>query len=421
VPPDPDLPSIDELIPRRATEIVIRALGDARGVAIVGPRQVGKSTLARDLLPSALGGTYASLDDPAARASASADPVGFLAALGVPAVIDEVQRVPDLMLAIKQRLDEDRRRGQYVLTGSANLSALRDVRDALPGRLEYVQLWPLTQGELGRRPQTFLRELRSGRVPVVEDAEIGLGSYADRIVRGGFPEAVGRTAASRRRFFASYVDSVVSRDALDLRRIHEPDDLARALALVAARSAQLANLAAVGRELRRDEKTARAYLALLADLFLVRSHPVWSGNDASRLVKAPKVYVTDTGLLATLRGLDVDRLLADPALAGPVVETFVADELVRLASFDDDPPRFHHWRDRDGREIDVVLEWADGRIAAIEVKAGATPQARDFRALGLLRDRVGERFRNGVLLHTGSRTLPFGDRLSAVPIGGLWQ
>jgi hypothetical protein len=417
---DPNLPSEDELIPRRVTDIVVRALGDARGVAIVGPRQVGKSTLARDLLPSALGGAYASLDDPAIRASAAEDPVGFLAVLGVPAVIDEVQRVPDLMLAIKQRLDESRRRGQYVLTGSANLTALRDVRDALPGRLEYVRLWPLSQGELGRRAERFLHDLRSGSPPVVEDAEVGLGVYADRVVRGGFPEATGRSAASRRRFFTSYVESVVSRDALDVRRIDEPDDLARTLTLVATRTAQLANAAAIGRELRRDEKTARAYLALLGDLFLVRSHPVWSGNDTSRLVKAPKVYVTDSGLLAALRGLDVDRLLADAAAAGPVLETFVAIELVRQASFAEDPPRLHHWRDRDGREVDVVLEWADGAVAAIEVKAGATPHARDFGALRYLRDRLGERFLHGVVLYTGARTLPFGDRLTAVPICGLW-
>jgi predicted AAA+ superfamily ATPase len=408
------------LIPRLATNEVLDALRTSRAVGLLGPRQAGKSTLARDLVRGRWKADYLTLDDQVTRAAASNDPSGFVATIDRPTVIDEVQRVPELLLAIKARLDRNDERGQFLLTGSANLLRARSVHDALPGRVDYVFLWSLSQAEIERGSSGLLDELFDGVVPRVRSERIGPAAYAERVAAGGYPDAFRRPARSRLRFFESYVGSVGEAGIRDLASVRRTDVPGRLLRLVASRSAGLLNTASLGRDLGIDQKTAAMHLLLLEELMLVRRSLPWHGNLGSRQIKSAKVYVTDTGLLCGLIGADAGRIARDPAVAGMVFETFVVMELVKLEIASQMPIETYHYRDRREREVDILLERPDGDVVAVEVKSGASVGRNDLRSLEYLRDRAGARFKLGVVMYTGERSLRLGDRLAAVPIQALW-
>jgi predicted AAA+ superfamily ATPase len=367
-----------------------------------------------------LAATYVTLDDGPARELATGDPTGFVAGLGRHAVIDEIQRAPELLLAIKVLLDRNDAPGQFLLTGSANLRRIPTVSDALPGRIDYLTLWPFTQGELQDRPEAFLDGLFGGTVPSIADAPIGRDEYAELLLKGGFPEAQRRDGVSRRRFFDSYVTSIVERDVVETSRVYEPAAVGTLLRLVAARSASLARFDALGREAGVSGKTAKGYIDVLERLFLVRVRRPWHVNLGKRQVKAPKLYVTDPGLLAALIGADQKRVREDNGLAGALFETFVATELERQASWSSEALTFWHYRE-DNREVDVIVERPSGEVVGIEVKASATVRAGDFRGLKHLRERIGSRLVSGVVLYAGEQTLPFGDGLWALPLSALWE
>lgn len=409
-----------EFIERGLTPVVIDAMRTARAVAVLGPRQAGKSTLALAISAKAVPADYITLDDEPVRSSAVADPQGFVASLGRSTVIDEVQRAPDLLLAIKARLDRDLRPGQFLLTGSANLRRMPVIADALPGRVDYLTLWPLTQGEIHDRREQLLDHVFAGTPPVITDAPVGRRPYAEQLLGGGFPEALRRVGAARARFFDSYVGSIVDRDIADAAAVHDPASVGLLLRLIAARSAGLARYDALARDAGISGKTAKSHVDVLERLFLVRVRQPWHVNLGHRQVKAPKLYVADPGLLSGLIGLDADRLTNDHGVAGSMFETFVTTELERQAAWSDQPLSFWHYREG-GREVDVVVERPSGEIAGFEVKASATVRARDFAGLAHLRDRLGARFKTGVVVYAGERTLPFGDRLFALPLCGLWR
>ncbi len=392
----------------------------ARAVALLGARQVGKSTLVRMLADERFAADYVSLDDEAVRQSALDDPVGFVAALGRPTVIDEIQRVPALLLAIKSRLDVDDRRGQFLLTGSANLRRIPTVSDALPGRIDYLTLWPFTQGELAGQPESLLEQLFRGDVPVVSSVPPGRQPYIEQLLTGGFPEAQRRSGLARRRFFESYVTSIVERDIAETSNVHEPASVSAVLSLIAARSGSLARFDALGRDAGVSGKTAKAYVDVLERLFLVRIRQPWHVNLGQRQVKAAKIYISDSGLLSGLLGADARRIREDAGFAGSLFETFVATEVERQASWSGSGLRFWHYREED-REVDVIVERPSGDVVGIEVKAGATVRSRDFRGLAHIRERLGTRLVAGIVLYAGERTLPFGDGLWAVPISALWS
>lgn len=407
-------------IDRGVANVVVEAMGAARVVALLGARQAGKSTLAQVLAADRLPADYLTLDDEPVRSLAAGDPAGFVAGLTRTAVIDEVQRVPELLFAIKSRVDRDNAPGQFLLTGSANLRRIPTVSDALPGRVDYVPLWPLTQGEIAGRAETFLDGLFGGEIPRTVDAPVGRGEYAEALVAGGFPEARLRPGKERSRFFDSYVTSIVERDVADTSRVHDPTAVGTLLRLVAARSGSLARYDALAREAGVDGKTAKSHIDVLERLFLVRIRRPWHVNLGQRQVKAPKLYVADPGLLAGLVGADASRVREDDGFAGALFETFVATELERQASWSPEPLTFWHYRDGD-REVDVIVERPSGEIVGIEVKASATVRARDFRGLAHLRQRIGRRLVTGVVLHAGDQTLPFGERLWALPLKALWS
>jgi uncharacterized protein len=409
-----------ELVERGLTGVVVEAMATARVVALLGPRQAGKSTLARMLAAGELAADYLSLDEEPVRIPALADPVGFIAARERPAVIDEVQRAPELLLAIKARVDRDPRPGQFLLTGSANLRRIPAVSDALPGRVDYLALWPFTQGEIAGRREDFLTGLFEGRVPDVHGAPVGRGAYAEMLLTGGFPEARSRPPGARPRFFASYVDSILDRDLADASRVRDPVSVGTLLRLLAARSGGLARYDALAREVGIDGKTVKSHIDVLERLFLVRVRRPWHVNLGRRQVKSPKLYVSDTGLLSGLVGADERRLERDEGFAGALLETFVATELERQAAWL--PEQLSFWHYREGpREVDVVIERPSGEVVGVEVKAGATVRPRDLTGLRHLRDRLGERMLTGVVLYAGAHTLPFGEGLWAVPLQAMWM
>jgi predicted AAA+ superfamily ATPase len=375
--------------------------------------------LARDLLGPEFRARYLTLDDATTRVAAATDPSGFIADLARPAIIDEIQRVPDLMLALKERVDRIPEPGQFLITGSANLLTLATIRDALPGRVLYTNLWPLSRSEIASSRMNLVDSLfgqdKQPEVVGVERTEL-----ATIVAAGGFPGVYERDPRSRRRFFEAYVDAVVGRDVPDVAHVRDPTTVGRLLRLLATRSASLLSRESVARDLGVDRKTVDHHLRILQDLFLVRIHPAWQTNLSQRVIKTPKAYLTDTGLVSALLAATPARLLTDPTLAGSIFETFVVMELVKLSSWSDADPNILHYRDRDGREIDAILEHPDGSIVAVEVKSSASIASPDLRALTYLRDRLGTRFVRGVVIYTGAQSLPLGERLSALPMSALW-
>lgn len=409
------------LVARHTRPLVLEVLAESRVAALLGARQVGKSTLVADLAANEYGAHIFNLDDELTANAARTDPTGFVAEINGPAVFDEIQRAPGLLLAIKQRVDSNQARGQFLLTGSANILTLPTVADALPGRVEYVNLWPFSQGELHGRREDFIDGLFAGRFPQISGASVGRGVIAEMLARGGYPEVQQRTAQGRSRFLSSYVASIVGRDLGDVGNVRNVENVERLLRVIAARSGSLASFHGMGGELGLDKNTVGAHTKILEDLFLVRQLRPWHANLGSRQIKSAKLYLVDSGLLAHLAGANERRIAQDGALAGMMLESFVAMELMRQSDWTQEPVSLFHYRDNKQREVDVVLERNSGEIAGVEVKAAATASSADFAGLRYLRDKLGARFKAGVVLHTGADTRPFGDRLAAVPLDGLWS
>jgi len=406
--------------PRFILPRLTEALEDTPVVLIHGPRQCGKTTLAR-AVGDAAGYAYISFDSDVLRASAQTDPVGFVADLPDRTVLDEVQRVPELFTALKAAVDHDRRPGRFILTGSANVLLVPRLADSLAGRMEILRLHPLAQGELAEKESSFLGVLFGEGFKANQQARLGK-ELAERIAAGGYPAALARSSPRRRAtWYRDYIETLVQRDVRDLARISSLDVLPRLLSLAAGQTARLLNVADLASPFQLSRPTIRDYVTLLARVFLLEELPPWHSNRLSRLIKTPKLHLGDTGLACALLGVDAAALWADRNLLGQLLETFVFQELRRQASWQESPIAFYHFRDKDGVEVDIVLEGSGQRVAGVEVKASATVTAGDFRGLRKLKESAGQRFAAGVVLYDGEVTAPFGDRLFAVPIRSLWE
>lgn len=408
------------LYPRYVEPRLIEALGDSPVVLIHGPRQSGKTTLAR-MVAEPRGYAYFSFDDEVARAAAEADPVGFVADLPQRAILDEVQRVPSIFTAIKASVDRHRVPGRFILTGSANVLLVPRLSDSLAGRMEILRLHPLAQCELARRSPRFLDTLFAGGFKTRTSERLGR-NLAERITAGGYPAALGRPSARRRAtWYRDYLQALVERDVRDLARISALDAMPRLLSLAAGQTARLVNVTEMAAPFELSRPTIRDYLTLLERLFLVESLPPWHSNRISRLVKTPKLHLGDTGLACALLGVDAVALAADRTLLGQMLETFVFQELRRQASWRDESMQFFHFRDKDGAEADIVIERGAREVAGLEVKASATVTSSDFRGLRRLREASGRRFVAGVVLYDGETSASFGDGMFAVPVRALWE
>lgn len=404
--------------PRLLSSPLEEALADTPVVVVAGPRQAGKSTLASHVVAER-GGVWLSLDDAATLEVARTDPVGFVTRGDGLIGIDEAQRAPELLLAVKAEIDRDRRPGRFLLTGSTRLLGSPNLADSLAGRMEALTLWPFIQAELGdgaHRPRfidrAFGDELAGLRAPAVSRAEV-----LERAGRGGYLPALERTDRRRTAWYDSYVEAVVDREVRAVTDATYLRELPRLLRLAASRTSGELNVTDVARDLGLSRPTTDSYLAHLEAVFLIETIPAWSTNLSARVVRRPKLALTDSGLAARMLG---GRIATDAQVAGRLVETFVTNELRAQAQWSDARPGLFHFRDRDGAEVDLVLESGDGRVVGIEVKAGATVRAEDLRGLRLLEARLGDDFAAGVVLCTAPEPVHLGRRLWTMPISALW-
>lgn len=408
------------LYPRFIEPRLAEALSDTPVVLIHGPRQCGKTTLAR-AFGETRGYSYFSFDDDVARAAAEADPAGFAGDLPPKAILDEVQRVPTLFTALKTVVDRNRAPGRFILTGSANVLLVPRLADSLAGRMEILRLHPLAQSELAVKVPRFLDALFADGFKTRSYERLGT-ELAQRIVAGGFPAALARPVARRRgEWYRNYVETLVQRDVQSLSRIGALDALPRLLALAASQTARLLNISDLAAPFQSSRPTIRDYMTLLERVFLVEALPPWHSNRLSRLIKTPKLHIGDTGVACSLLGLDASALARDRTTMGQLLETFVFQELRRQASWHESATTFHHFRDKDNAEVDIVLERGSHDVAGVEVKAAATVKSSDFRGLRKLRDAAGKRFCAGVVLYDGETSASFGDRFHAVPLRALWE
>lgn len=407
----------EKLFERFSAERVKTALRDTPVVMVNGPRQCGKTTLVRRFVEDDR--TYITLDDDTQLEAAHGDPAGFMRGVER-AVIDEVQRAPELLRAIKRSVDEDRRPGRFLLTGSANVLTLPQVAESLAGRMEVVSLLPLSRAEIRGAKPTFLEKAFSSKVAKALEIVVG-ADLVNAVLIGGYPEMLTRDDPKRRQAWArEYVDAIVQRDVRDVAEVDKLDQMPRLLRALAHHSGQLTNFMQTGAQINLDAKTTRRYIGVLEQLFLVRRLEPWFQNRLKRLVKTPKLHFLDAGLLAAVLGATAERIVKDRSIFGPVLETFVLSEIMKQIAWLDGTYAVHHYRDKDQDEVDIVVENDRGALVGLEVKAGATVNTGDFKGLRKLAHASRNRFMLGAVLYDGESTVSFGERLFAAPISCLW-
>ncbi len=410
--------NITSLYPRLIEPHIAEALLDTPVVLLAGPRQAGKTTLVRQIAQQQ-GLRYLTMDDELALLSAREDPVGMIRSLDR-VVIDEVQRAPQLLLAIKKSVDVDRRPGRFLLTGSANLMALPTVSDSLAGRMETLSLLPLSQSEIGSHSANWIDSVFAGRILKADQPAIG-SDLVDRVLRGGYPEAISRPTAKRRVAWArQYIDALIQRDVRDVAGIEKLDQLPRFLRALAQTAGQMCNSTQLGGQVGLDGKTVSRYVGVFEQMYLLRRIDVWARNRLNRVIKTPKLQFVDSGLLATLLDLTAGKTQQDRTRFGSVLETFVFGELLKHTTTAEGDYRLMYYRDADKFEVDVVIENAAEQLVGVEVKAAATVKERDLRGLKKLAGLAARQFKMGVLLYDGTETMPLADEIWAAPLSTLW-
>ncbi|MTI15329.1 ATP-binding protein [Sansalvadorimonas verongulae] len=431
-------PSSEPLYPKstgycpRAIESNLKAcIADTPAIIITGPRQSGKTTLVKELLKKCGGGSYHTLDDENILALAEADPVGFLRQqqsqqthpeAPAPIIIDEIQRAPSLIRTIKLLIDERRRPGAFILTGSADLMTLPTLADSLAGRAEFITLYPFSHPERAYQgqsstPPDIISQLLAPDYSPQAGAPLSLRQLQDIILQGGYPEAVTRSGTRRSRWHKSYADAVIRRDIKELFQLQKLDEMGQLFKALAAISSEALSYAALGRAAQMDTKSVQKYVAALENLYLIKRIPGWHRNELKRTVKQPKVHFIDTGLLCTTRGITTTHLHKNPNLMGPLMETWVGSELLKAMAVSEQESNLFYYRDQNRREVDFILEGQDGQATGIEVKAGMTIKKSMFSTLEMLLE-AGV-IQRGVVVYNGDQILPFSDRLLAVPAGSL--
>ncbi len=409
-----------DFLPRALAPLLRDALSDTPVACVIGSRQSGKTTLVQRLDPDR---RYLTLDESNYRRAAREDPEGFVASLPTFVTLDEVQKAPALLPAIKVSVDRDRRPGRFLLTGSANLNQVPAGSESLAGRMEIQTLHPLTEAEKERRRGGFLEAFLEGALGPGLEGESGnwATDVPERLVAGGYPEVRRRPAHRARQWHRNYVRQILARDVRDVARIRDWIGVERLLELLAYRPGATLNVSRLANGLRLRRETVRRYLAVLERLFLIRRLPAWSPSGAKRVIKAPKVHFVDSGLLCTLAGRTAADWLDDRSAMGGVLETFAVQQLIAEGSWTDPDLRFWHFRSRDGAEVDLVIT-RRRQTWGVEIKASRTVEPRDARGLLRLAAATGDAFEGGVVLYTGEGRFRLGHpRIHSAGIRELWE
>lgn len=406
-------------IQRLAENQLREALEDTPAVVIAGPRQSGKSTLAQHIADDSW--SYLTLDDDNILNAARNDPQGLLKRQKNSVIIDEVQRAPGLLKAVKLLIDQDRRPGRFLITGSADILSMPRTSESLAGRSEIIPLMPLSQVELHKRQPEFIAAAFKGDIPT-PDSALEEEELIAIILKGGFPEVIARNNVRRQQQWCqAYLAAIVQRDIHDITDIKKAHELPQLLAILAAYSSQLINQQAIGQKIGLNGKTINNYISALEQLFLVHRLPAWHSNALKRLVKKPKLHFSDSALLASIIEANPAAIEKNRKILGPLLETFIFTELQKQVSWQENHITLSHYRDKDQVEVDFILENSRSEIVGIEVKAASTVHAKDFKGLQKLANITENKFCLGIVLYAGDQVLSFGDRQLAVPINCLWS
>jgi predicted AAA+ superfamily ATPase len=407
---------------RNITDKLLIALSDTPVVLINGARQTGKSTLAKWIAENKHPADYYTLDNVATLAAISTNPGDFVARQNRPIILDEIQKAPELFVAIKESVDKNRKAGRFLLTGSANVLLLPKISESLAGRMEIVTLWPLSQGEIHNIKEDFIDRIFAKDFSLLKTESLSRKALFSRIIHGGYPEILTRKDETRRQdWFESYITAILQRDIRDLTNIEGLTILPKLLRLLAARSASLLNYAELSRTSGIPHTTLMRYMTLLQTTFLISLILPWSGNFSKRLVKTPKLYLNDTGLLSYLLGINENRFETEFNGSGMLLENFVANELRKQLTWNKTRAEIYHYRTQSGQEVDLVLEDKAGSCVGIEVKSAANITERDFKGLYAFAEQIKNKFICGILFYTGEQILPFGKRFYALPVSALWN
>lgn len=396
---------------------IVEAMKDTPVVLVAGPRQAGKTTLVSHMSNQEM--QYLTLDDELTLLSAQEDPTGLIRSLDR-AIVDEIQRAPQLLLAIKKSVDEDRRQGRFLITGSANLMALPTIADSLAGRMETLKLLPLSQGEIHQNSANWIDSVFADNIPAILNPIIGK-ELVETVLQGGYPEAISRTTSRRRTtWYRQYVDAIIQRDVRDIANIENLDQLPRFLSALVHVAGQMCNYSQLGAKVGLDHKTAAKYMGIFEKMYLIKRVNVWSSNHLKRMVKTPKLQFIDSGLLSSLATITPELITQNRTKFGPILESFIFGELLKLTTVSDDDYRILYYRDHDRYEVDFIIENRAGQLVGVELKAAATATQNDLRGLKRFKSVAKDQFKLGVILYDGTDTLPLGDGLWAVPISTLW-
>lgn len=407
------------LLPRYLESKLKIALSDTPVVCILGARQCGKTTLAQQFDNQR---TYINFDDAAILTAAKQDPTGFIEGLPEKVILDEIQRIPELMTAIKASVDRQRTPGRFLLTGSANLLLLPRVQESLAGRMEVINLQPLTEQEKHNNQRSFLARLLEKPLKArIIGEQASIDGVAEAVCRGGYPEANTRNEVRSRQWHQQYLEAIIQRDVKDIANIRDEDEMLRVTQVLALRTGTLLNVSGLSNELDISRATVDKYLTVLERLFLIRRLPAWHTNQVKRLVKTPKIHWVDSGLASTLNSVKVSEWFDHKVNFGALLESFVVQQIIAQAGWLEDAPRFSHYRDKDQVEVDLVIELGR-KVWGVEVKKAASIQAKDGIGLSRLAAQCGDNFQGGILFYCGNNCLPLAEKNSfAVPISWLWE
>lgn len=406
------------MYPRYTKKIIEDALMDTPVVLINGPRQSGKSTLAKELCKSDR--IYYTLDDQTILNAALEDPEGFVRSLPNEVVLDEIQRAPELFMSLKKRIDENREPGQFLLTGSANIMVLPKLSDSLAGRIEIVPLMPLSEVEILGVKCNIIDYLAEGIIPTPSATNI-LDYLANRITTGGYPEPLQRQNEKRKRaWLQQYITTMIQRDVKTISDIDRLDEIPNLLGALTNQTAQLLVVTEVAKMLSIPRKTIDRYINILSNIYLVDQLKPWHSNRNKRLIKTPKIHLLDTGVACRAMNITKKALISDKKIFGHLLETFIYIELKKQATWSDNDVNFYYYRDKDKYEVDYILE-INGQFIAIETKISASVKKSDFKGIERFSRQIGKNFNIGIVLYDGDNILPFGDKLWAVPISAIWS